>query len=204
MKMIRRILPTVLLLTGCAHDIHEVAQKAGITSIKVAHNVEFESGIRTGFKSNTGDLSASIASSVVNSLYQNSREALSKRMAENKIDVAKMVHESVVRVLRDKKGFQIVDANQDANLSIIVNYYGFDDAGLSMVRKVPFIVLTAELEQNEKSIWTGHGQVHPLRSHGLGARTDDYLEDPNLLRNHWEVQVDRAVHDLFHAPDPGH
>src|SRR5689334_7956648 len=99
MKMIRWILPTVLLLTGCAHDIHEVAQKAGITSIKVAHNVEFESSIRSGFKSNTGDPASSMAASVVNSLYRNSREALSKRMEENKIDVAKMVRESVVKVL---------------------------------------------------------------------------------------------------------
>jgi hypothetical protein len=70
-------------------------------------------------------------------------------------------------------------------LVLAIQQYGFDGAGLSFSREVPFIVLRAELTRRGERIWRGSGQAHPMRSGGLGAKLEDYHTQPELLREHW-------------------
>lgn len=155
--------------------------------------------MRIGFKSDTGNLSAALAGIIVNEMYARKLTRFGAEMRENQIDVPEMVRESVVAILRAEKGFSIATNSADATLVVAIQQYGFDSSGLSMSKEVPFIALRAELTQKGERLWKGEGQAHPLRSGGLGAKADDYHAQPDLLRDHWRTQIDRAVRQLLSA-----
>jgi hypothetical protein len=191
----------VLLTAGCATDIGQVARKAGVNTIKVEPRIDVDIPMRIGFKENAGNLSVALANMIVNEMYSKQLMQLSSNMQQNGISVPDMVRDGAATMLRAEKGFTVVTNAGDGVLVVAIRQYGFDGAGLSLSREVPFIVLRAELTRGGERIWRGQGQAHPLRSDGLGARLEEYHTQPELLRQHWEKQVERALRELFKAKD---
>jgi hypothetical protein len=188
-----------LLVAGCATDIGPVAQKAGVKTIKVEPRVDVDQPMRIGFKDSSGNLSVALAGLIVNEMYSKRLTQLSSNMVENRIEVPEMVRDQAATMLREQKGFTVVTNAADGVLVVAIKQYGFDGAGLSMSRDVPFIVLRAELTRAGERIWKGEGMAHPMRSAGLGAPLEDYNAQPALLREHWEIQVKRALEQLLKA-----
>lgn len=189
----------MLLTAGCATDIGEKARKAGVNTIRMEPRIDVDQPMRIGFDEKSGNLSVALANLIVNEMYSKRLMQLSSNMQENKIVVPDMVREQANTILQRDKGFTIVTNAGDAVLVVAIQQYGFDSAGLSMSKEVPFIVLRAELTRRGERIWRGQGQAHPLRARGLGARWEDYSAQPELMRQHWETQVERALRELFMA-----
>ena len=189
----------ILFVTGCATDIGQAARKAGVNTIKFEPRIDVDQPMRIGFKEDTGNLSVALANLIVNEMYSKRLLQLSSNMQDNAIDVPDMVRQSAPAMLREGKGFTIVTNAADGILVIAIRQYGFDGAGFSLSKEVPFIVLRAELTRRGERIWKGEGQAHPMRSGGLGARLEEYNSQPKLLREHWEMQIDRALRQLLMA-----
>ena len=190
-----------LFVIGCASDVRMAARKVGITTISVDPQIRADEEMRMGVKSQSGLLTAEISGLIVNGIYSKRRAELSSNMLQNRIDVPEMVRDTTVKMLRDEKQFTVVGDGGDAILSVSIKQHGFSDSGLSFTRKVPFIYLRAELNRNGKRIWRGQGEANPVRAHGLGARWEEYNSNPQVLRQHWQTQVERAVRDLLMVSD---
>jgi hypothetical protein len=188
---------TFLFLTGCTTDIGPAARKAGITALRPNPSLVVPP-MRIGFESGTGNLSVRASEIILQGIYAKKLNRLANEMHEHHIDVPRMVRERVVQVLQQEKGFVMTNA-ADAMLAITIAQYGFGSSGLSQSKDVPFIAIKAKLLRGEEKIWSGEGQAHPLRSGGLGARVEEYHAQPQLLREHWEIQIDRAVRQLLTA-----
>jgi hypothetical protein len=201
MKKIWFSFPGILVLlqfiTGCASDIGEAARKAGVSRIAIDPRIVMHGRMRMGYKAQTGDAIAETASDIVNSIYSKRISEVSTKMHQNGIDISKMVNDSAATVLGGEKGIDVPADGADAVLVIHIKQHGFDDSGLSMTHKVPFIALRGELIRDRKQVWTGNGEATPMRAHGLGARWQDYYADPELLRKHWQIQIERALRELF-------
>ncbi len=191
----------VLLTAGCATDIGQVARKAGVNSVKVEPRIDVDIPMRIGFKEDGGNLAVMLANLTVNEIYSKQLMQLSSNMQQNGINVPDMVRDRAATMLREQKGFTVATNAGDGVLVVAIRQYGFDGAGLSLSRDVPFIVLRAELTRRGERIWRGQGQAHPMRSDGLGAKLEEYHAQPELLRQHWEKQVERALRELFMAKD---
>ena len=184
------------LLVGCTSDIGPDARTAGVTAIRPNVGIVIPP-MRIGFDAHTGNMTLMISATIVNAMYSKKLNRLAGEMQTNHIDVAQMVRERAVQILQEK-GFLITNT-ADASFSVIIDQYGFDGAGLSLSKEVPFIVLKAKLFRGGEKIWSGEGQAHPLRSSGLGAALEEYYAHPELLREHWEIQIDRALRQLLTA-----
>ena len=190
---------SLLLCIGCATDVGRTARQAGINSIEVEPRIDVDQPMRIGFKEQSGNLAVALANLTVNEIYSKQLLQLSSNMQHHAINVPDMVRQRATSMLQEQKGFRIATNAADAVLVLAIQQYGFDGAGLSFSREVPFIVLRAELTRRGERLWKGAGQAHPLRSKGLGASLEDYLTQPALLREHWEIQVERALRQLFMA-----
>jgi len=195
---------TALLLAGCATDIGPAARKAGVNTIKIEPRIRIYEPLRRGFRTDTGNLTVAITDVVVNEIYAKQLARLAAEMQTNAIIVPRMVHERVSQVLREDKGFGVVTNGGDAAFAITIDQFGFEDTGLVKSKHVPFIVLRAELKTGEKRVWRGEGGIHPWRSGEVGAPLEDYYVQPELLRQHWETQVERAVRKLLAADPANH
>ncbi|HEY0548295.1 MAG TPA: hypothetical protein VGF13_01765 [Verrucomicrobiae bacterium] len=191
----------VLLAAGCATDIGPAARKAGVNTIKVEPRIDVDLPMRIGFKDEGGNLSVALANMLVNEMYSKRLMQLSSNMQQNAINVPDMVRDGTATMLREEKGFTVVTNGGDAVLVVAIRQYGFDGSGFSLSKEVPFIVLRAELTRRGERVWRGQGQAHPMRAGGLGARLEEYQTQPDLLRQHWEKQVERALRELFMAKD---
>jgi len=200
-RTIRTLLSILLTLfaCGCATDIGEATRQAGVSKVRVLPFVAEPIRMRAVFDSLSGSLSYEAAKDLTDLLYKGKLMNLSSNMHRNGIKVPAIVYRDATNILVQQKGFTVTTNTPDGVLSIAIAQFGFDDAGLSLTRIVPFLELHAQLVRSNKVIWKGEGQAHPLHSGGLGAKREDYLADPDLLRKHWEIQVHRALNKLFKA-----
>jgi hypothetical protein len=191
----------VLLAAGCATDIGPAARKAGVNTIKVEPRIDVDIPMRIGFKEDGGNLAVMLANLTVNEMYSKRLMQLSSNMQQNGISVPDMVRDRAATMLREQKGFTVATNAGDAVLVVAIRQYGFDGSGFSLSKEVPFIVLRAELTRRGERVWKGQGQAHPMRAGGLGARLEEYQTQPELLRQHWEKQVERALRELLMAEE---
>lgn len=198
-RTLRTLLSILLTLfaCGCATDIGEAARQAGVSKIRVLPFVADPIWMQATFDSPSGSLSFEAAKIIVDRLYSGKLMNLSSNMHRNGIEVPKLVYRDATNILGQQKGFTVTTNTPDGALSVAILQYGFDDAGLSLTRIVPFLELQAHLIRDGKVIWKSKGRAHPMRSGGLGAKREEYLADPDLLRKHWEIQVHRALSEMF-------
>jgi hypothetical protein len=188
-----------IFLAGCTTDIANATRKAGVRSVTVERRVDINSPLRAGFKSDSGNLSAALAELTVNEIYAKKISRLGTVMQTNEIRVPEMVRNRVSELLHDAKGLEVVTNKADATLVVAIGQYGFEGGSSGGSKNVPFIVLRAELMRGGDRIWKGQGQIHPWLSGKLGADLDQYYSQPNLLREHWQIQIDRAARQLLHV-----
>lgn len=186
-----------LLLGGCTTDIAHATRKAGVRSVTVARQVDVHSPLRHGVDSNSGDLTVALSQIIVNEMGSKRISRLRTAMQEHEIRVQDMVHAQVSELLRSAKGLEVVTNAADAVLVVAIQQYGFEGSSIGDFDHVPFIFLRAELSRKGERLWKGEGRIHPWFSGKLGAKVDEYCTKPDLLRQHWEIQIDRAARKLL-------
>ena len=205
-----------LLSVGCVSDIGSAAHKLGIHRIQVDPRVPVQQRLRFGYDAESDDVNAQVDSLITDELQGQRKRmaAFESVMDTNEIRIPDLVRERATALLRDSWKVEIVTTNTaDGTFMAIVEQYGFGGIGLKNSRYIPFIVLRGQLvDGTGKLVWSSRGRTHPIVHDDVSAKFDVYAASPDLLRKHWEHQIDRtlkkmlagkkydATHLLFAAP----
>jgi hypothetical protein len=206
-----------LLSAGCVSDIGSAAHKLGMQRIQVDPTVPVQQRLRFGYDTESHDVNAQVDSLITDELQGQRKQmaAFESVMATNEIRIPDLVRERATALLRDAGKLEIVaDTNTaDGTFMAIVEQYGFGGIGFKNSRYIPFIVLRGQLvDRKGKLVWSSRGRTHPIVHDDVSAKFDVYAASPDLLRNHWEHQIERtlkkmlagkkydATHLLFAAP----
>jgi hypothetical protein len=189
-----------LSLAGCTSDIGPAAHKAGIRRVKVEPRVDIQQPMRFGFDANSGNLSVALAGLIVNEMHGKRIESFGSIMASNEIRVPVLVRDRATELLRDVKKLEIATNAADGTFVVTIRQYGFDGTGFKNSKYVPFIVLKGQLlDRSGERVWSGDGQAHPLMDDDVAATFEDYMARPELLRQHWQHQIELALRKLLKA-----
>jgi hypothetical protein len=194
---------TVLLCSGCARDIGSVAKRHGVRVVQVEPRVNVNRALRFGYDTQSGELSATIASSIDNAWQARRLTALGTLMASNEIRLAALVREGVSSRLREVQTIELSTNEPQATLILSVEQHGFFGLGFKNSDYIPFIVIEGALvDRNGKYLWRANGQAHPIWDDHVSAKFDEYMARPELLREHWQHQIDLAAKRLLVGWDP--
>lgn len=189
---------SLYLLCGCTTDIEPAVRKNHVRAIKLEPRVDVLQPLRYGFDANSGNLSVALANLIVKEMYASNVEALGSEMATNAIHVPTMVRDRAAALLREAKALEITTNAADATLVMAIQQYGFSSSGFKNSRYIPFIVVKAELlDRSGKRLWSGQGQANPIRDDDVGAPVATYSANPQLLRDHWQHQIEVALKRLL-------
>ena len=188
----------VAVLAGCATNPATSALKAGMRSTQIEARVDSKQGMRYGVDLAGGGLANALASMIVDSAGQKGVTRMSEVMQKHEIVVSEIVRECVAKRLKQNGQLQIVEAEADGVFVVRIMQYGFDSPGLQLSRKVPIILLGAELRaRNGKKVWSGQNAAIQLASKNMGATWEEYEAQPEKLRADWIKQIETVVAALF-------
>jgi hypothetical protein len=187
----------LLLCAGCTTDIGGTIKGKGVQSVSVDRRVDVQRPLSGVFDAHTGNLNVAIAGLIVNEMDKNKIAKLSATMQENEIRIPEMVRAQVTDLLQKEKGIQVVTNAADAVLVVSIRQYGFDGGNSEDSKNTPFIELSAELTRKGERLWKGVAAAPPMRPGNPKARLQEYQTQPNLLREHWRIQIDRTARKLL-------
>lgn len=187
----------MLSFAGCATNPAIAVKKAGLKTVGVEPRIDSKQGMRYGVDLQ-GGLANMLASAIVDSAGKKGIARMSTVMETNHIVVSDLVHESVIKRLRENPDLKLTEADADGTFVVRILQFGFDYPGLESSRKFPFVLLQAELwDRKGKRLWINQNTTAQLTSKGIGATWDQYEADPEKLRADWSRQVDNVVTNLF-------
>lgn len=197
-KIIPILAVLVMLLAGCAAGPERAAAKAGIRAVRIDPHVDSQQGMRYGVDLSGGGLANMLASALIDSAGQKGITRMSVLMQANHIVVADMVRERFEHKVRQNPGFTVVDGAEDGVFFVSVVQFGFDDLGFGSSKKVPFILLSGELRDNQgKRVWRRQSSPLQASASGMGTKWEEYEADPEKLRADWTTQIDGMLGKLF-------
>lgn len=184
-------------LAGCASNPALAVKKAGLKTVAVESKVEGQQGMRYGVDVQ-GGLANMLAGAIVDSAGQKGIARMSEVMQSNGIVVADLVRDSVIKRLNHNSDLTVTNDNPDATFVISIQQFGFDNPGLSFSKKVPFVLLKAELSDRKgRRVWRSFNTDLQLTTKDIGATWDEYEAHPERLRADWVRQIDCVVEALF-------
>ncbi len=191
-KCLFALLISAVLLAGCATGPIEPAKKAGVKTVKIEPRVDSEA-MRFG-QVQQGTLTAALTALTLDALKSKQLTEMTALMHDNGIDIPQMVRERFAVALKNNSDLQVDEAKAEGTFILRLQQHGFDDLGFSLTKKVPFVVLAAELQDGTgKRLWRGMGNNVAMRSKDVGATWSEYRADPALLKRDWETQIDAAL-----------
>jgi len=120
-------------------------------------------------------------------------------MARNNIDVGQIVNEKFTTELRNRNLFQVVPVGGDANFSFACGWSFEGKPGFSEHLK-PFIDVRATLTKSYGNlVWKDRGYTHYISSKTPSHTIEEYLNNPELIRETIEIASQVAVEELVRS-----
>jgi hypothetical protein len=180
------------LFSGCATSPVGPAKKAGITAAKIEPRVNSEA-LRFGMIQE-GSLNAALAGLILDSMESKQLTDVTALMHDNGIDVPQMVRERFALALKSEPGLVLDEKQANGTFVLSIRQHGFDSPGFGISKKIPFVVVDAQLQNGQGNrIWHNEAGNNLFISHGMGATWSEYKADPARLKKDWEAQIDAVI-----------